>query len=193
MRRIAAALALLLILSGCGGTDTEAETLLERFAAMESCAMEARVKCEYEGELRAYTLRCDYAAQGESRVTVLEPEALAGLSAVFDGEGCTLRYEELVLDAGTLGESALSPAEALPRLMEALRTGWLLEQSREEGAEGALTRLTLETEENGVKHDWTVWLREDGTPAAAETTVKEKLIFRMEFTSFSFGAILNAE
>lgn len=190
MKRMAAVLLTLTLLSGCGAPQ-EAETLLGRFAAAQSCEMEAELCCEWETEQRRYTLHCLWQPEGESRVTVRQPEELAGLSAVFDGESCTLCYEDQVLDAGTLGESGLSPAEVLPRLMEALRTGWLLEESREERNGEALLRLTLETEEDGVKQYWTVWLREDGTPAAAEVTIKEKLIFRGEFTLFSFGAILS--
>lgn len=191
MKRMLTALLALALLSGCGGGTQEAETLLGRFAAVESCEMEAALSCEWETEQRRYVLHCLWQPEGESRVTVRQPEELAGLSAVFDGESCTLRFEDQVLDAGTPGGSGLSPAEALPRLMEALRTGWLLEESREEQNGEALLRLTLETEEEGVKQYWTVWLRADGTPAAAEVSVKEKLIFRGEFTSFSFGAILS--
>lgn len=186
--------ALLLLLTGCGGGDSASgEELLARYAAMEGCELEAVVKCEYADELRSYTLRCAYVPAGESQVTVLAPESLAGLSAVFDGETCTLRYDGLVLPAGTLGDSQLSPAEALPRLIDALRTGYLLEQSREDIGGETLHRLTVETETAGAKEYWTAWLRDDGTPTAAEITVKEKLIFRMEFTAFAFGAILTDE
>lgn len=195
MKRIVGGLAvLLLMLSGCGGeSEAQAEQILAKYAAMESCEMEAAVKCEYGGELKEYTMRCSYAAEGESTVTVLAPEALAGLSAVFGDEGCSLCYEDYVLDAGTLGQSRLSPAESLPLLVDALRKGYLLEQSRESvnGEEGL--RICMETEEEGTGLYWTVWMKADGTPFAAEVSEKNELIFRMEFTAFSFGAILNME
>ncbi len=193
MKRIVGGLMLLLLLTGCGGeSGAQAEQLLAGYAAAESCEMEAAVKCEYSGELKEYVMRCAYTPQ-ESTVTVLAPEALAGLSAVFDAGGCSLCYEEYVLDAGTLGESGLSPAECLPLFVEALRGGYLLEQSREDvnGEEGL--RLCMETEEDGTDLCWTVWMKADGTPFAAEVSEKNELIFRIEFTAFSFGDILNVE
>ncbi len=194
MKRIAGGLLALLLLAGCGGKgELQAEQLLQRYAAMESCTMEAVVKCEYAGELKEYTLHCDCVPAGESRVTVLAPAHLEGLSAVFEGESCSLCYEDYVLDAGTLGQSRLSPAEILPRLMDALRTGYLLEQGYESVNGEELLRLCMETEAQGIDQYWTVWLREDGAPAAAEVSEKNELIFRMEFTTFSFGAILTVE
>ena len=126
-------------------------------------------------------------------MTVLAPAHLEGLSAVFEGEDCSLCYEDYVLDAGTLGESRLSPAEILPRLMDALRTGYLLEQGVESANGEELLRLCMETEAQGIDQYWTIWLREDGTPVVAEVSEKNELIFRMEFTTFSFGAILIVE
>lgn len=194
MKRIVGGLVLMiLLLIGCGGeSGVQAEQILEKYAAMESCEMEAEVNCEYSGELKEYSMRCSYTPE-ESTVTVLAPEALTGLSAVFNREGCSLCYEEYVLDAGTLGQSRLSPAESLPLLMEALREGYLLEQSRESVNGEEVLRVCMETEEEGTDLYWTVWMKEDGTPIAAEVSENHELIFRMEFTAFSFGDILNVE
>ncbi|MGM9661526.1 MAG: hypothetical protein ACI3WR_00345 [Oscillospiraceae bacterium] len=185
-------LLLLCLLTGCGGgTEEAAQQALERFRQMEGCAMEAVVKCEYASELREYTLRCDYVPGGKSTVTVLVPERLKGLSAVFDGETASLCYEDLCLDAGTLGEGKLSPAAALPRLMDAAREGYLLEQSREACGGVDCLRLTLETAGEAGKLHSTLFLEEEtGTPVAAEISENGSLIFRLQFTDFVFGAIL---
>ena len=191
MKRCWWGLLLLCLLTGCGGTEEAAGQALERFRQMESCSMEAVVKCEYASELREYTLRCDYVPEGESTVTVLAPERLAGLSAVFDGETASLRYEDLCLDAGTLGEGKLSPAAALPRLMDAAREGYPLEESREAYGGVDCLRLTLETESGEGKLYHTLYLDEaSGTPVAAEISEDGSLIIRLQFTEFSFGGIL---
>lgn len=191
-RAITAALACLCLLTGCGSApqQQDVEKILARYETAQRIEMTARVCCEYEHERREYTLRCIDSAQGESSVEVLSPEELCGVRAIVGGEETYLQYDDLLLDAALLGTSKLSPAEILPRLLEAMREGWLLEQSREEGAE-ELLRLCFETEGAEEKLYWTVWLNEEtGAVTAAEVTEGEELFFTMEFTDFVFGDIL---
>lgn len=192
-RRLAVLATLLLLLSGCAAEeDHVAEDILRRYEEMEGCRMEAVVQCEYESEQREYTLRCDYASDGESTVTVLAPAALKGLSVTYNGADRTLVYDDLVLDAGTMGANRLSPAEVLPRLMDAIKNGWFLEEQSLQEDGRALRQMTFETEENGLKQYWTVLFDEQtGLPTAAEVTEEAQLFFTMEFTNFSFNDIIN--
>ena len=120
---------------------------------------------------------------------VLEPEGLREISIVFDGEQRQVIYKDLVLDAPALGKNRLSPAEILPRAMDAVKQGWLLEENAEEGS---LRRMTFETEENGVKQYWTLWFDEEtGVPRCAEVSEDSQLFFTIEFTSFSFDDIIS--
>ena len=192
MKKVMAMLLALLSLCGCGGGEETAEDLLQRYESMESCSMEAVVSCEYFDERREYTLRCDYNAEGESTVTVLKPVGLQGISIRFDGEKRQVLYEDIVLDAGTIGESRLSPVEILPRMMDAVKNGWLLEENTEEMNGEALWRMTFEVEENGVKQYWTLLFDEKtGIPLAAELTEDSRLFFTMEFTNFKINDIIN--
>ncbi len=83
-------------------------------------------------------------------------------------------------------------AFTLPRLMSALRDGWLLEENEEDWGEDACMRLTLEqTGAQGGRIVSTLWLRqEDHVPVRGEISVDEKIILQAEFTDFQFGAIL---
>lgn len=187
-------LALLALLPGCGkGTEAAAEQLLQPYQNMESAEMEAEVKCEYSDELREYKLSCSYVPEGKSKVKVLEPEAIAGLTAVFDGDGASLCYEDLCLDAGTLGEEELSPAEVLPLLFDAVRSGYLLEESRESYRGEDAYRFCFETRGETEKIYYTFYISPEGYPIAAEVSTGNVLNFRLAFTSFSFGAILVPE
>ena len=55
-----------------------------------------------------------------------------------------LEYEDLCLGAGTLSSQQVSPMACLPRLMSALRDGWLLEENREDWNEIPCVRLTVD-------------------------------------------------
>ena len=110
------------------------------------------------------------------------------MKAILRGEDLTLEYEDVCLPAGTLSAQAISPAACLPRLMSALREGWLLEENRETWGETPCLRLTVD--QSGIRDGKilsTLWLRlENGTPLRGEIAVDGEIILTAEFTAFSF-------
>ena len=183
-------MALLLLLASCAGGRTGAETvdLRQRYHDMTGCTMEAAVTCGQEGLEWEALLRCEYAPDGESTVEVLEPESIAGVRAVLSGSDWRIEYEDDCLNAGVLGSEEISPAACLPRLMSALRDGWLLEENREDWNETPCLRLSVD--QSGLQDGKivsTVWLRqEDGTPLRGEIAVDGEIILTADFTSFAF-------
>ena len=183
---------LLLLLSACGGGggdgETEAADLRDRYHDCAGCTMEARVSCGQEGLLWEAELRCDYVPGGESTVEVLSPEEIAGVRAVLSDTDWRLEYQDASLNTGTLSDEEISPAACLPRLMSALRDGWLLEENEEEWNGVPCLRLTVD--QTGVKDGKilsTVWLRQtDGTPVRGEIAVDGEILLTADFTSFSF-------
>jgi len=184
-------MALLLLLAACGGGgsgETETADLRDRYHDMTGCAMEAVVSCDQEGLAWEAELRCDYVPGGESTVEVLSPETIAGVKAVLSEPEWRLEYEGDSLNAGTLSDEEVSPAACLPRLMSALRDGWLLEENEEEWSGVPCLRLTVD--QTGVKDGkliTTVWLRRaEGTPLRGEIAVDGETILTADFTSFTF-------
>ena len=167
--------------------------ILKQYETMVSCSMEAVVRCEYEHESREYTLGCTYNVDGESEVTILKPEALQGLTIIFEGEERRVTYKDLVLDAPALGKNGLSPADVLPRLMDAVKQGWLLEENEENWGEVPCIRLSVdESAADGRKIVSTMWLRrEDGTPLRGEVALDGERILTAEFTAFAFYDKIN--
>ncbi len=185
-------IALCLLLTGCGGGE-EAADLRRPYQEMTGCSMEAVVTCGQEDLVWEGTLRCDYVPGGESTVEVLAPETIAGVRAVLTDSDWYLEYGDMSLNAGALSREAVSPAACLPRLMDALRDGWLLEENRETWGETPCVRLTVDqTGGQGGKLVSTLWLREeDGLPLRGELAVDGEIILTAEFTSFSFCDTLN--
>lgn len=184
-------MALCLLLCGCGGeTEERTETLLEPYRAMAGCAMEAEVTCGGTEETLTYALRCDYVPGGRSTVEVLSPETAAGIRATVEGEKMALEYEGLCLPVDRQGSGA--PAACLPRLMDALREGWLLEENREELDGVPCLRLCLDRTGQGEELLFVLWLREeDGLPVLGEIALEEEIILQARFTNFEFGGILS--
>ncbi|WP_417043369.1 hypothetical protein [Dysosmobacter sp.] len=184
---------LCLLLAGCaGGTgageEADAAALRAPYANMTGCEMEAEIVwSEGDQEWRA-EVRCEYVPDGETTVEVLSPETIAGVRAVVTGEDLKLEYEDLCLGAGTLSSQQVSPMACLPRLMSALRDGWLLEENREDWNEIPCVRLTVDqsgTQDGKILS--TLWLNTaDGTPVRGEIAVDDEIILTADFTGFSF-------
>ena len=184
---------LCLLLVSCGGTEEETDPR-QPYRDMNSCRMEAEVTCTQFDRLWTAKLACDYVPEGESRVEVLAPDHIAGVTAVLRGEELALEYEDLCLDAGTLSAQRISPAVCLPRLISALREGWLLEENEEVWEETPCRRLSLDqTGTDGGKIVSTVWLREDGTPLRGEIGVDGEIILTAEFTDFAFYGTIDGQ
>ena len=121
-------------------------------------------------------------------VEVLAPEPVAGVKAVVSGSDLQLEYEGERLNAGALSQEEISPALCLPRLMDALRDGWLLEENEESWNDIPCLRLCVDQTglQNG-KIVSTVWLQQEGgTPLRGEIAVDGEIILTAEFTSFAF-------
>ena len=185
---------LCLLLIGCEADrkETEGKTALAEYHDMSGCVMEAEVTGGMgSADASAFTLRCEYIPDGECTVEILMPETVAGIRAVIDSGELTVRYEDLCLPAGTLSRERISPAAVLPWLMDALRDGWLLEESAEEiGGEPCL-RICVDETDDGAAMEATVWLRkEDRHPLRGEIAVDGEIIFTAEFTDFQFYDIV---
>ena len=184
----------LFLLTSCGGNgQTEMTDLRIRYQEMEGCRMEAVVSCDQAGMEWESLLRCDYIPGGESTVEVLEPESIAGVKAVFSDSDWRLEYDDVCLNAGSLSREELSPALCLPRLMSALRNGWLLEKNEEVWQEIPCLRISLD--QSGAQDGKllsTLWLcQSDGMPVRGEIAVDGEIILSAEFTDFLFYDTMN--
>lgn len=182
-------IALCLLLTSCGDAGEESSaSLRDRYHEMSGCTMEAAIVCDQEGMEWEASLRCEYVPGGESVVEVLAPETIAGVKAVVSDSDWSLEYEGECLNAGAISSEEISPAACLPRLMNALRDGWLLEENEESWNEVPCLRLCVDQSgtQNG-KIVSTIWLRQDdGMPLRGEISVDGEIILTAEFTSFAF-------
>lgn len=182
-------IALCLLLTSCSDAGEESSaSLRDRYHEMSGCTMEAAIVCDQEGMEWEASLRCEYVPGGESVVEVLAPETIAGVKAVISDSDWSLEYEGECLNAGAISSEGISPAACLPRLMNALRDGWLLEKNEESWNEVPCLRLCVDQSgtQNG-KIVSTIWLRQDdGMPLRGEISVDGEIILTAEFTSFAF-------
>lgn len=194
MKRYAAMLiCLAALLSGCAAerTDTRAEDLQRRYAAMDGYAATVELTTAARDESTHY--RLDVKREGEeTRVTVLEPEAIAGVSAVVSGDALSLTYDGMALAAGGAA-TELNAVNGTDVVLRAAAEGFITEQNAERYGDTDALRLCLETELNGETLYVTAYFDEQDAPLYAEIERDGWVMQYLEFTNFAFGGIVESE
>ncbi len=176
-------LCLLLMCSGCGSKGNGGADIQAQYARVAAAQMEAEVTFHTGQEDRSFTLRCDYTPES-STVTVTAPETVAGITATVSGDGLTIGYDGAVLSAGSGGLPG--PVNALPYLLRALGSGYLLEQGRETLGDTDCYRLTLDAALGDTPLTCTAWLEtETLLPRYAELTMEGTVVVSVELLAFS--------
>ena len=136
-RALLSALMITLLLAGCGGEAALEERLEARrdeYAAAETLSFTAEITANLGNEIFPCTLACT-AMEEETRVEVLEPSLVAGVTASLRAGETELRYEGLQLSFGAADAAAGSPMAFAPLLTKALRSGHIIRAWRETGGE----------------------------------------------------------
>lgn len=158
---ISALMMTLALLTGCAGRANRLEqdfsVFREQLRSAE--ALECAVSlCWNSGEsLSEYGLELS-AGDDSCRVTVTEPELIAGISAVIGEEGAALEYESVMLGVGEL--AGLTPVSALPELLRSMAYGYAELFWREDD----YLAVRLWMDEEAVAELWLL----DGRPVCAE-------------------------
>ncbi len=146
MRRLFALIPVILLLSSCGGTAQEREevALDIRSQALEatSCQIEAEVRSDYGDRVYSYTLSFVWQETGESKIVVLAPESIQGVTAIIEEGETKLTYEGAELETGPLDTNGLSPLDALPAFLDACKEGYIAQVDEERWGETDAIRVT---------------------------------------------------
>ena len=156
-----------LALSACGGGATGAEQLAldirGEYLAMEGCSAELAVTADYGQRVYEYGLTLEYRREGECVLTVISPEAVAGVTArLKDGSG-SLEYDGVWVETGPLDEDGMSPMDAVPVLLEYAREGFIAECAMEEWEQTQVLRVICRDPEAqaGTGRECSLWFDPD--------------------------------
>lgn len=154
MRRIlSCVLMMTLLLTGCGKrTGDSPEDLAARIRAeylsLTGWSSTVKLSVDYGEEVFDFTVNAHWQRDGDTLLTVTEPELVAGITArIRDGE-TLLEYDGTGLSLGMLDLSGLTPVSAIPALMEYVTSGYLARCSW--SGEGEARELVLLCREPGA-------------------------------------------
>lgn len=191
MKRIWMALCAALLLAGCAARESgdRAEAVQRKYAGMEGCTARVTVAVAREDETLRYTL--DVARDAEAtRLTVVEPEALAGIGVTVSGDDLRLSYDGIVLDAGS-ADPDVSAVNAVDVVLRAVASGALTERGTERLDDGEALRLGFETERLGKTLGVAVWFDGTDAPLRAEIEDDGEILAELRFTDFAFRDRMN--
>jgi outer membrane lipoprotein-sorting protein len=154
--RLFALMMALLLLSGCAAGKAAEESFTSWRGTLVSAArisFTAAVAADLGESLQSYDAKL-VRSDGVTEMELLAPEILAGVRLRSADGGVTLEYDGASLELGRLPDTGLSPAAALPALVQALLEGRILETRAERNKELSCDVITLSSDAGEI----TVWL-----------------------------------
>ena len=165
MRRIWSAVPLIaLLLTGCGGKGTQADDLAlvirGEYLEMAGCTASLEVHADYGSRVCDYAMDAAWTEEGGLTLTLTAPEEVAGVTGrVLAGE-TALEFDGMYVETGPLDEAGLSPMDAFPALLAAVREGYVAQSTLEEGEAEQVLHLTVRDPEGtpGEGREIQLWL-----------------------------------
>ena len=161
-RALRSALMITLLLAGCGGEaalEKQLEARRDEYAAAETLSFTAEITADLGNEVFPCTLACTATAE-ETRVEVLEPSIVSGVTACLRAGETELRYDGLQLSFGAADAGPGSPMAFAPLLTEALRSGHIVRTWRERETDGEPALAAAEIYVDDARQ-LTVWYASD--------------------------------
>ena len=184
------ALVCALALSGCVGEQADNDLALElrsQFLAMTGYSGSMTMTADY-GE-RVYSYSVDFNANEEDglTLTLTAPEEVAGVTARIAAGETYLEYDGVQVETGPLNPAGLSPMDALPALLDAVRSGYIAETNSERAGERETLRLCCRDPEKqpGEGLETVLWFdKEQKTLLRGELRQDGAAVLQCEFSSF---------
>lgn len=179
----------LLVLTGCTGQGASAKSRVQAaqkaYGALKSFTAQAEVTADYGERVYGYTvdLKGD---QTSGTMKVTEPENIAGSVLAWNDGKTELEYDGTALDTGALSSSGLSPADAMPAVLTACRSGEIIDCCTDTLNKRDTLYATLETDDK-EKCRIACWFRPDNYALSqAEVSQNGQVVITLRFTAFSF-------
>lgn len=129
-KMISCVLMMTLLLTGCGKSKTDnpdhlASLIRAEYLAMSGWSAVAELTADYGEQVFDFTVKTSWERGGDTVITVVKPELIAGITArIRDGE-TILEYDGAGLSLGMLDLSGITPVSSIPALMDCITTGYM--------------------------------------------------------------------
>lgn len=178
-----------LLLSGCAAQDNGyAEKLQQTYTQLDGFTAQVKILSDLGQSTLEYSGHFAYNREGTDILTLEAPEAVAGIQisvSGIQGENLTVQYADTVLDSGQPARTGLTPADAIPLLLDAVRLDAPLETWEESVGGTKMVAARYETEDAYGRIMRQVWFSRDSLrPAYAELYADGERVLQVFFREF---------
>ena len=182
MKKTAAILLCLFLLTGCIGNNKDLERAMGLRAKLlsASCSFDAEITADYSDELYTFSVSCTGESSGKLGFTITAPDTIAGITGtISNGEG-KLTFDDTAVAFPLLADGQVTPVSAPWLLLKTLQGGYLTSA----GMDGELLRLTIDDsyEEDALQLD--IWLSGEDAPIRADILYDGRRILTLKVTNF---------
>lgn len=191
-----------LLLTACTARGGKGELTAEEVAlqirteylAAPSCAGSAVITADYGLRIYDFTLDFVWRREGETTLTVTEPEELKGLTAIVGAGESRLEFQGVSLGTGDLTGEGLTPLEYLPAVMAYIGDGYMAECVFETVGERETLRVLFRDPEHKPQEGLECSLWFDKTThmlLRAELSQDGQSVLHSGFVTFTLGEDTN--
>lgn len=183
-----------LLLAGCGGQSGEespdnlAAQIRGEYLSLSAWTATVSVTADYGERVYDFVLDVSWEKEGETVLTVVEPELIAGITARLKEDGAYLEYDGASLSTGPLTGEGMTPLEAVPFLMEQLTSGYMARCDHETWDEWQVLRVDCRDPEGeeGTGSECALFFDPDTHDLLrAELSYDGAVVLTAEFTDFT--------
>ncbi len=184
MKRIFAALLLLVLVSGCSAGQNEMDRAMALRAKLLSRAVEfeTEITADYGDKTYSFSVGCRADEQGTLTFTVTAPETISGITGTVSAAGGKLTFDGHALAFPALADGQLTPVCAPWVLVKTLRSGYLTSC----GSDGGMIRVSIDDSYADDALHLDIWLGEEDIPVRAEILWQGRRILSMDVKNFRF-------
>ena len=121
--------ALIFLCSCAFSPQSAAEKIQNTLSETEEFTLTANIKADHGQRISEFKIECRY--DGDAELEIIKPEIIRGVTAKYDGEKYELSYGGNAVTTGAVTRNGLSPAEAIPVLINQWKTGYITASSYE--------------------------------------------------------------
>ena len=183
MKKLAALMLILLTLTGCTKTRSmldKAMTLRAELLACQSCTFDATITADYGDKLHTFGMHCAGDNDGVVRFEVTDPESIAGITGILNGEEGKLTFDDQGLAFPMLADGQVAPVSGPWILMKTLLQGYITACNEEDG----LLHLMINDSYAEDALELEIWLDGESRPIQTEIGYDGRRILTMEIENF---------
>ena len=184
-----------LLLTGCSGGESAGDRLQAVQAAygrLKQFSAQAEVTADYGERVYGYNVAIEGSLDAGA-MTVTEPENIAGTVLTWTDGETELEYDGAELDTGALSGSGLSPADAMPAVLKACKSGAAVDCCSDTLDEQEVLYATLDPGNQDGCQIFCWFQPESYALSRAEIAQDGQVIITLSFTEFSFQTTEDTE